>query len=268
MAWCTTSGGCPTSRDVRSRRAFLAFPSCCWRTTWPSRGPGRPRPRVDPDARRAIDDHVRLLLAWTEAINLTASPARPPSPSHTSSTASRPSARCAPAGSPAARPRQRRSRASGSPSRCRGPGVARRFRSARRPASWRTVAEATGRARSIAARWPVPKGARDSTRLPRSDGRRSRPVRCRRSPTSSRCSPPSNRAASSSRWWKRAPLQKAAADHELRRLVPALGAQRGQGRGGRGGRAGARGPSPGDVREEATTPPSRATPRKRKRHPL
>ncbi len=27
---------------------------------------------LEPDARRAIDDHVRLLLAWTEAINLTA----------------------------------------------------------------------------------------------------------------------------------------------------------------------------------------------------
>ena len=27
---------------------------------------------LDPDARRAIDDHVRLLLAWTSAINLTA----------------------------------------------------------------------------------------------------------------------------------------------------------------------------------------------------
>lgn len=28
--------------------------------------------RLDPDARSAIDDHVRLLLAWTAAINLTA----------------------------------------------------------------------------------------------------------------------------------------------------------------------------------------------------
>ena len=32
----------------------------------------RARPGLDPDARSAIDDHVRLLLAWTAAINLTA----------------------------------------------------------------------------------------------------------------------------------------------------------------------------------------------------
>ena len=69
----TTGGVSWTDCVSRSRRASRTPLSSPPRTTPRSRPGSTPSAlTLDPAARAAIDGHVRLLLAWTEAINLTA----------------------------------------------------------------------------------------------------------------------------------------------------------------------------------------------------